>query len=66
MEPWFPVTPVETNKLCDDDSIKATRARTVFIYMEGASYIARLCVMRTMISRHHLTRATTQRGCRDR
>jgi len=53
------VTPFETGKISDDDSIEATRTRMMFTYTEGVPYIARLGMMtRTMKrigkSRHHL------------
>jgi len=50
------VTPFETGKISDDDSIEATRTRMMFTYTEGVPYIARLGMMtRTMkrIGRHH-------------
>ncbi len=52
------LTPFETDKLSDDNSIGATRTRTMIMYMEGVPFIARLCMMnrtknRTIISRHH-------------
>jgi len=58
------VTPFETGKISDDDSIEATRTRTMFMYLEGVRYMARLCMMmrtmrRTGKSHHHLARATT-------